>query len=137
MEVQKKTCEEFKNEGSNKIVMETSSATSEPLNVQIPYDSLFDDLENDIIFASSYSSETGSKELLIQQQAESVEQAEFLSGLVSISARKTHKGNNMNLISEIEVKDLHSTIKLDIPLTGEVKENEGVLRCMFLNERTN
>ena len=118
MEVQKKTCEEFKNKGSNKIVMETSSATSEPLNVQIPYDSLFDDLENDIIFASSYSSETGSKELLIQQQAESVEQAEFLSGLVSISARKTHKGNNMNLISEIEVKDLHSTIKLDIPLTG-------------------
>ena len=65
MKVQKKTYEEFKNEGSNKIVMEASSATSEPLNVQIPYDSVFDDLENEIIFASSFSSETGSKELLI------------------------------------------------------------------------
>ena len=43
----------------------------------------------------------------------------------------------MNLISEIEVKDLQNTIKLDIPLTGEVKESDGVLRCMFLNERTN
>ena len=43
----------------------------------------------------------------------------------------------MNLISEIEVKDLQNPIKLDIPLTREVKESEDSLRCMFLNEQTN
>ena len=42
----------------------------------------------------------------------------------------------MNLISEIEVKDLQNPIKLDIPLTREVKEGDGVPRCMFLNEQT-
>ena len=43
----------------------------------------------------------------------------------------------MNVISEIEVKDLQNPIKLDIPLTQEVRESDGVPRCMFLNEQKN
>ena len=69
MEVQKKTSQEFQDEGANHISINTSSALSDGqqklLQVEIPYDPLFSAYaEDDIIFASSFSSETGSKDLL-------------------------------------------------------------------------
>lgn len=61
MEVQKKSKEEFAEAGVNRINLQSSS--SEQLQVEIPFDPLFQEV-NDFIFASSFSSQTGSEELL-------------------------------------------------------------------------
>ena len=64
MEVQKKTKQEFAEQGENKISLNTDVWRQEEKNllVNIPFDPLFEEVE-DIIFASSFTSETGSQEL--------------------------------------------------------------------------
>ena len=106
--------------------------------MNIPFDSLFEDAE-DIIFASSFSSETGSQDLFKQRQQPIVERSELLSGQVSISARAASTAfvaMKENAISEIEVKDLAKPIKIEIPLNKAVQSAE-TTQCMFLNERLN
>ena len=71
MEVQKKTKQEFAQSGENKMSLKTGS-DEQDLLVNIPFDPLFEDAE-DIIFASSFSSETGSANLFKQRQQKSVE----------------------------------------------------------------
>ena len=66
MEVQKKTKQEFAQKGENKISLKTDS-DKQDLLVNIPFDPLFEDVE-DIIFASSFSSETGSQDLFKKRQ---------------------------------------------------------------------
>ena len=101
----------------------TGSESQDLLQVTIPYDPLFEGTE-DIIFASSFTSETGSELLLTKRQQSSVEQSELLSGQVSISARAATSSfkakQDKNFISEIEVKDLSNPIKIEIPLTREI-----------------
>ena len=58
MEVQKKTKQEFAQVGENKISLKTDS-NEQDLLVNIPFDPIFEEAE-DIIFASSFSSATGS-----------------------------------------------------------------------------
>ena len=63
MEVQKKTKQEFAEQRENKISIKTDVGQKEKnLLVNIPFDPLFEEIE-DIIFASSFTSETGSQEL--------------------------------------------------------------------------
>ena len=63
MEVQKKTKQEFAEQGDNRISLNTDADQAEKnLIVNIPFDPLFEEVE-DIIFASSFNSETGSQEL--------------------------------------------------------------------------
>ena len=90
--------------------------------MNIPFDPLFEDVD-DIIFASSFTTETGSQDLFEQRTAPGVEQSELLSGQVSVSARAASTAfisTSDNVISEIEVKDLQTPIEIEIPLTSAV-----------------
>ena len=56
------TKQEFAEKGENKISLNTDTENDENLLVSIPFDPLFEKVEN-IIFASSFTSETGSQDL--------------------------------------------------------------------------
>lgn len=63
----------------------------------------------------------------------------MLSGLVSVSARATQDSfsrSGASVVSEIEVKDLQTPIKLGIPLTEGIKDPENT-KCMYLDEQDN
>ena len=66
MEVQKKTKQEFAQEGESKISLKTDSGEQDLL-VNIPFDPIFEKVE-DIIFVSAFSSATGSKDLFNQRK---------------------------------------------------------------------
>ena len=66
MEVQKRTKQEFAEKGENQISLKTDSDLVD-LQVKIPFDPLFADVEN-IIFAASHTGETGSHQLFSKRQ---------------------------------------------------------------------
>ena len=88
MEVQKPSHEQFKTEGANLRLTAGMANPDNSLMVNIPYDpKVFKDT-NEVVFASSFSAQTGSDEMLKQQNADDVQEAVIVSGKVDISARK-------------------------------------------------
>ena len=88
MEVQKTNKEKLKTEGVSLELTDGSAESNQTLQVQIPYDPLFEDSEN-IVFASSYSSVSVSDETLKEQTSDDIEEAVIISGTVNVSARKS------------------------------------------------
>ena len=88
---------------------------------------------HDIVFASSFSSQTVSDEALKTESAEGVNEAEILSGTVDISARRPASPNPSSakqVVTEIPVKDMRTPITLKMALNKPVEDVED-LKCMY------
>ena len=101
------------------------------MKVQIPYDPNVFENANEVIIASSFSSQT-SDEMLKKQTADDVQEAVTLSGVVDISARKPASPlpqSDSQVVTEIDVKNMEKPIVITIPMT-EYDENA---KCTYID----